>query len=346
MNRNIFDRIPDRGYLLTAIIIFAVANPVTRKLTELGAQNLVNGRNPISFCNVLFVGNICALILLILIYGKQLNGFQFFRQLSRSDWLGLIVVAILSGALAPALIFSALEITAVNNVVLIGRIEPPLALAFSVFFLKERVNNWIVLGAITSFIGVALIVVLQTVKEDFMMEMMGIQIGRGELMAAGGALALAISTIISKIQLSKISLGTFSIFRNVLGTIVFFVVVIVLFTPSHFTDVFSPFLWQWMIIYSAVIVVGGQLCWFQGLKSTSGADVSLASSFSPIAGILAAYLLLGETPNMAQYIGGSVIVLGIILNQIGIQKQDEEMKKIPAVITAKEMDMEVGYKGI
>ncbi|MGJ3252049.1 MAG: EamA family transporter, partial [Elainellaceae cyanobacterium] len=61
----IFTRIPGRGYLLLAVLIFAAANSVTRKLTELGAQYLVEGRNPISFCNVLFVGNLCALIALI-----------------------------------------------------------------------------------------------------------------------------------------------------------------------------------------------------------------------------------------------------------------------------------------
>ena len=345
MNQNIFDRIPGRGYLLTAIIIFAAASPVTRKLTELGAQNLVDGRNPISFCNVLFVGNITALILLILIYGKQFN-FQSFKQLSRNDWVGLVTVAILSGALAPALIFSALEITAVNNVVLIGRIEPPLALALSVIFLKERVNTLIVLGSIISFIGVVLTVVLQTPDDKIMMEMMGSQIGQGELMTAGGAIALAIATVVSQKQLGNIPLGIFNIFRTAAGTVVFFVIVIALFTPSHFIDVLSPFLWQWMIIYSAVIVVGGQLSWFQGLKTTSAADVSLSSSFSPIAGILAAYLLLGEVPNMAHYIGGGAIILGIALNQIGIQKQAKEMKEMPAVSTVKEMDMEVGYKGI
>ena len=89
----------------------------TRQLTELGAQNLIDGRNSISFCNVLFVGNLCALISLTAIYGRQWN-FSTLKQLSKSDWLGLLAVAFFSGSLAPALIFSALEQTAVNNVIL------------------------------------------------------------------------------------------------------------------------------------------------------------------------------------------------------------------------------------
>jgi hypothetical protein len=72
----------------------------------------------------------------------------------------------------------------------------------------------------------------------------------------------------------------------------------------------------------------------------------LASSFSPIAGILAAYLILGEAPTFAQYIGGSVILLGIALNQIGVVRQRTKTPTVPPVSLAKEIDMEVGFKGI
>ena len=341
----LFSSIPGRMYLLIAIIIFSASNSVTRKLTVLGMQKLIDGRNPISFCNVLFVGNICALVLLFFFYRKQWN-IQSFKQLSRADWLGLIGVAILSGALAPSLIFMALESTLVNNVVLIGRIEPPLILTLSIFLLRERVNRWVIAGAAISFFGVFLTVFLQDSGEN-MVDMGGvIQVGKGELMAAGGAIALAISNIISKVKLRQISLGFFTIFRTATGTVIFFVIVINLYGASHFTDVFSLFLWQWMLIYGAVIVVGGQLCWFMGLKTTGASEVSLASSFSPIVGILTAYFILGEAPNMAQYIGGSVIICGIVLNQIGVYAMNAEKTTPPRVSPAKEMDIEVGFKGI
>jgi hypothetical protein len=61
--------------------------------------------------------------------------------------------------------------------------------------------------------------------------------------------------------------------------------------------------------------------------------------------MLAAYLILSEAPTSAQYIGGSVILIGIILNQIGIFRQ-RSTTPIPTVSPAKEMDMEVGFKGI
>ena len=72
-----------------------------------------------------------------------------------------------------------------------------------------------------------------------------------------------------------------------------------------------------MLVYSGLIVVFGQLCWFSALKTSSAAEISLANSFTSIAGILFAYLVLGEIPTTAQYIGGAIVILGIFLSQVG-----------------------------
>ncbi|MEO1465941.1 MAG: DMT family transporter [Cyanobacteria bacterium J06633_1] len=331
----LLNKIPGRGYLLIAVLIFAASNSVTQRLIDLGAANLIDGRNPISFCNVLFVGNLCALIALAAVYGREWSPGALNR-LKLTDWLSLIAVAALSGALAPAMFFFALERTAVNNVVLIGRIEPPITLALSVLILRSRVNLQIIVGAILAFMGVVLTIVLQPTGVDTI-NMAGFSIGAGELMTAIGAIALAVANIISKIKLENISLGIFSIFRTAVGTVIFFSLTAKVYGIEHFQDAFEPILWQWMLLYGAVIVVGGQLAWFRGLKYTQAADVSLANSISPIAGILFAFLILGEVPTIAQYLGGSVIVIGIILSQIGAGKHKRSLK---------EMDTQVGFKGM
>lgn len=339
----LFDKISGRGYLAISILIFAASSAVTSKLIELGAQNLVNGRNPISFCNLLFVGNVWALIALVLIYGRSWSA-SCLQRLSTSDWLSLVAVAIFSGALAPALTFFALETTAVNNVILIGRVEPPLSLALSVLLLKETVNRWIVLGAIIAFIGVALTIFLQSPPEKAIDMGNGVLVGRGELIAAGGALSLAIANVISKAKLEQIPLGIFTIFRTALGTVIFAVAVVKLFGIAHFQDVLAPVVWRWTLIYALIIVVVGQLTWFQGLKQTTAGEVSLFSSVTPVIGIIAAYIILGEVPTIAQYIGGAVIIMGIILNQYGISRLAKSLSDKPE--WRKQSDRNIGFKGI
>lgn len=249
-------RVSGQTYLWLATLIFAASGAVTRRLTEIGAEHFIGERNPISLCNVLFVGNLCALILLILIYGRQWNKATL-KQLSRTDWVSLTAVAILSGALAPGLIFQALSVTGVNNVILVGRLEPPLTLALSVWLLRERVNIWEFIGAIAAFAGVILTIILQPPTEA-MMNMGGFSLGIGELLAAVGSIAATASTIIGKKYLSQIPLGIYSIFRTALGTIIFFFIALVLYGKDHFADVLSPFLWQWMFLYGGLIVVLGQ----------------------------------------------------------------------------------------
>jgi drug/metabolite transporter (DMT)-like permease len=332
-----------RAYLLIAIIIFGASNAVTRRLTDLGAENLIDGRNPISFCNVLFVGNLCALTLLTIIYRRQLQP-AVLRQITPPQWLTLTVNASLSAAVVPMLIFMALSITAVNNVILIGQIDTPIALALAVILLGERVNRWVVIGAVLAFVGVTLTVLLQAPSTDMVAMGDGLVIGRGELMTLIAAVLLAVSNLVSKRSLQSIPLGLFNVYRTLVGTIVFFIVTIAWLGPSHFMDVTSPFLWQWMLIYSAVIVVGGQLAWFNGLRQSSASEISLATAFEPLAGVFAAFLILGEVPTIAQYMGGAVILAGIALNHVGLQKLTQTQPA--AQPTPAEMSDQIIYKGI
>ncbi len=335
--------IAGRFYLMLAIVIFGAANAITRKLTEIGAVHLIDGRNPISFCNVLFVGNVCALIMLALIYQGQWRR-STLRQITFRQWLTLTLIAILSAAIVPTLIFTALSITAVNNVILIGQIDTPIVLALSVLFLGDRVNLWVIGGAVLAFVGVALTVLLQPPSPDMMAMGTALQIGRGELLTLLAAIFQAIANVISRVSLQQIPLGIFSVYRTVIGTICFFTATNLIYGPEHFMDVATPFLWQWMVFYSAVIVVGGQLAWFSGLKRSSAGEISLATAFTPIAGVIAAYLFLAEAPTLAQYAGGAVILVGIAVNQVGVRRlRVEAPAQQPHPRT---MSESVTYKGV
>jgi len=338
------EKIPGQIYLLLAIIIFGASNSITKQLTEIGATKFPE-QNPISFCNVLFVGNICALLILIIIYRKQLNLNQF-KQLSQKDWATMLTVAFLAGAFAPAASFEALSRTMVNNVILIGRIEPPLTIALAIWLLGERVNKWKIIGAIISFAGVILIIVLQSFGDNSASASSTnmLTINLGEILAAIAAIATAISNTISKARLHRIPVGLFNIIRNGFGGFIFFCAAMYLYGSSHFMDLVSPFLWQWMLVYSAVIVVLGQILWLKGLSKTTSSDASIASALNPIAGVVAAYLILGEIPMIAHYIGGAVILVGIILSQLG-NNQKITNNQVPEKIHPQQKETGLGFKG-
>ena len=146
----------------------------------------------------------------------------------------------------------------------------------------------------------------------------GLGIGKGELFAALSALIYALSTIIARQWLAAVPLGIFTVFRSAVGTVVFFIVANYLFGPEHFADILSPFLWKWMLIYGALIIVSGQLAWDFGIQSSSSVDISISTSFAPVGGVVGAFLILGETPEMSHYIGGGVLVIGISIGLISV----------------------------
>ncbi len=348
-------RISGQAYLWLAVLIFGASGAITRKVTQIGAQHLIDGRNPISLCNVLFVGNLCALILMIAIYWRNFN-LAALKQLSRKYWFYLIAVAILSGAISPSLSFQALALTSVNNVVLIGRIDPPLTLALSVWLLRERVNFGQVVGALIAFIGVVLTIVLQPPREHMMNMGGAFGLGVGEILVALGAVASSTSTILNKKRLleipahisEQIPLGVYNIFRTALGTVIFFFIALILYGKHHFMDAFSPFLWQWMFLYAFVIVVLGQLFWVRGLNTSTISAASSVGSFTTVMGMLAAYLILGEAPTLAQYVGGSVILVGIFVSQISIRRKNARvaMSHMSSTQEKQEVDVSVGFKGV
>ena len=299
--------------------------------------------NSISFCNLLFAGNTCAAIALFAIYRKQWTANNL-RLLSKGDWISLLALAIFTGALAPWFFCIAIENTMVTSVVLVAQLEPPLVLAMAWLVFRERLTLWGGVGAVLSLLGVALSVSLRPADG-------GLMIGKGEFFAALAAVIYAVSTIIAKPRLKRIPLGILTVFRNSVGAVFFFVATAYLYGPAHLIDVTSPPLWPWMLVYGGIIIVGGQLAWFTGLRTARFIDVSLATSSAPIAGVLGAFLILGEVPMAAHYIGGGVLVFGIAVGLLAGRSKPAEVRPEPAAepdeaAAALDAEGKVGFKGV
>jgi len=312
------------------MIIFAASNSISSKLADVGMQNLIDGRNPISFCNVLFVGNLCAFVTLSIVYGRKWNP-QTLSRLSLVNWLILIGAAILIGTVAPTLTFYALGKTSATNVILISRIQSPVTLALFALSGDKKSNWWIFTGEIIAALGIISMLILQT-PEGNVANIMGWKIDLGELLAIAGAIVLSLGKVIRGTKLKQIPLGVWAIFRTATGTVVFAVLVIKLFGISHFTDVLNPILWRWISLYGIIIVALGQILWFKGLDILTFQAISYAGYVIPLAGIAIAYFLLGEVPTTAQCVGIFPILIGAILNQIGISKSSsyKSSKKLDA----------------
>lgn len=314
-----------------------------RVLADLGADNLIDGRNPISFCNILFAGNAIAVIILFAIHRKDWTRENLAR-LAKSDWIALTLVALLANCLAPSLFFIAIENTLVTSVVLISQLEPPLLLFLAWIFLKDNIRPLSIIGSVICLLGVAVIVLLQQQSSEHLM------LGKGELYAALAAAIYAVATVIGRRWLVRVPLGIFSVFRSAIGTVIFFIIANYLFGPEHFVDLTSPFLWKWMLVYGALIIVSGQIAWDLGVRKSTPTDISVSTSFAPLAGVLGAFLILGEFPVVAHYVGGAILFIGIAMGLYASlqskRRRDVKVEEDAAVPPMLDAECRSGFKGI
>ena len=319
-----------------AVMIYASSNSIITLLTDIGQENLIYGRNPITFCNLLFLGSLISLVPMVFLFWRDWTR-ENLRALTRKQWAYLTGSAILSSALTPGLFFFALEYTTVTNVVLIGRIDPPLFLLASAFFLREKLDLWALAGGLIALVGAVVMIALQGDGASF-------TFGKGEIAAVFATLSFIASTLVTRMGLQGVPLGIFSIYRTLLGTVVYFFWAIYLFGPYHFQDLFAPAVLKWIWVYAIIVIIVGQFAWNLGLKYARSGDVALATSFSPLAGIMIAMILLDENPGDGLIPGAAIIIAGIVVAQYGrrVRRVREEKKELTKAV---ELESGVNFKG-
>jgi drug/metabolite transporter (DMT)-like permease len=328
------------GLAWLAVVIFAAGNSIVSLLAQIGLDHQVMGRNVITYCNLLFVGSLISIVPMGFMFWRDWTR-ENLRKLGRWHWGILTLSAFLSSALTPGLFFFALENTTVTNVVLVGRIEPPLFLIATWLFLREEFEPWAFAAGLVALCGAVVML--------WMNGGGGLDFGKGEIGALLATLSYIASTLVARAGLRGIPMGIYAIYRTVVGTIFYFFLAIYLFGKDHFQDVFHPLVWEWVWIYAVIVVLGGQFAWALALKHARSGDVSLATSFSPVAGILIAMALLGENPGPGLVPGGVIILLAIALGQYGRirsrrMREDCATKRLAAE-RALEHEGEVNFKG-
>ena len=289
--------------LILAVVLAALATPVVKWLVVHGGMLGIANPDAISFCNILFVGNICSGAVVLATFGWGKIWLQLKRLDARTNLL-LIGNILIGTIVAPVLLYTALETTMVTNLVLLTRIEAVVYSVLGFFLFKDPISksNWIGLAFITAGTVILAFVQGQFMKGD------GLGLLAGVLYAAGSALGRSV--------VKQISISAFVFIRNLVGGIVFFWIAIILYGTGHFADAFSADLWLVMAVYAALVVVLGQMTWFRAVGSLSSGVVSAWSTLTPVLGVLFAYLILHEIPDMSQWIAAFIIIGGLTITQL------------------------------
>lgn len=268
--------------------------------------------HPISFCNVLFVGNFCAAMVVGFWFGFG-NILNDLKKLPPKTLIGLGLNGVLATALA-ALIFTGLQYTTVTNAVLLGRLGPVLFALVGAILLgkKIKLNEWFGFSLIA--VGVTAIALKTS----------NFQINQGDLLILISTIIFALAALVNKLLVGKAAPLSVVVFvRNLLSSVIFFFIAIRLFGPDHFAEAFSGSLWILMAIYALILIVGAQLLWYAALNNLDSRTIGRVTVLSPIFGVTYAFLLNGERPTGLQVTTLIIIIIGVLIASLGSMKKQE-----------------------
>ena len=138
--------------LVLAILLFALGPAVLKLLTMSGGKLGITAPGSISFCSVLFIGNLCAGLVTLVFAGPR----RILRELvsvPRATKVYLVLGAVVF-TIHPALLYSALEETTLLNVVLLSRFHGIAYVVVGYLFLRAVVSRLEVLGYAIIAVGV------------------------------------------------------------------------------------------------------------------------------------------------------------------------------------------------
>lgn len=291
--------------LLVATALFALGPALLKLLTTMGGVFSLRHPGAISFCNVLFVGNLCAGLTMMAIYGAR----NLFRELADQSkkTIGLLLLGAIVSTIYPALLFTALERTSVINIVLISRFNGIVFVGLSALFFGDRLRKLDVAGYTLIGIGVGLLVVLNNG---------GFRIQTGELLVLIAALFFALTEFISRRILEHCSVPLYVFVRNFVSAVIFFIIAVNLFGFDHFSMAFVGELWLVMIAYASLAVVAAQLLWLRATAALPVKTIANSQLLNPAMSLLFAFLLLGEVPHGQQWSVMAIVVTGMLLPRL------------------------------
>ncbi|WP_226585442.1 DMT family transporter [Halobacillus litoralis] len=229
------------------------------------------------------------------------NHFDEIKQIHKKDWL----FAIFSGVFLAfhfILWFQSLQYTTVASSVVLVSLQPVFAFTGTYIFFKERFTIGAMLSLLITIIGSGIIG-----WGDFQVSGLALL---GDILAILGALAVTGYFLLGQHLRKRLSLMTYTFIAY--GMAVLTLGVYNLFVDVSFTGYNGD---QWLIFLGLAIIPTffGHTLFNWTLKWLSTSTISMTILLEPIGASILAYWILNETITWSQWLGGSIVIFGLMM---------------------------------
>lgn len=238
------------------------------------------------------------------------------RRPSFQQWIILLFAGFFGTLLNQIFYFTGLQDSTAGNAALIIGLTPIATIFLARIFLDETITVYKISGAALALVGVGLIVVFGGKS---------IGISKGDIYLLSAMLALSVSLLfIRKLTVTMTSYDV-TILATVIGTVLMMPAAVVEAAQGHMH--ISVHLTMWIVLSSAAIFGQGLagFWWNQGIAVVGASTSSMFMNIPPFVAIIVAFLVLGDSIQVAQIAGGILILAGVAISnrRLTIKQQHE-----------------------
>ena len=246
------------------------------------------------------------LFMLPFILLKYRNEFKLIRK---KDWI-LSALAGIFLAIHFIFWFESLNHTSVASSVVLVTLQPIFAFLGTYLFFKERFTQAAVISMFIALLGSFIIS-----WGDFQISGMALF---GDILALLGAIAVTGYFLMGQNVRKRLSLVIYTFVVYGISSITLIIYNLIL-QNSFFG--YSSHHW-WIFLALAVFpTFFGHTLFNWALKWVSTATISMAILFEPIGASILAYFILGERVTPSQWLGGSIVIIGLFLFVMGTRRK-------------------------
>ncbi|MGB9852445.1 MAG: DMT family transporter [Candidatus Kapaibacteriota bacterium] len=233
---------------------------------------------------------------------------QVLFAIKKEDISKFLVLGALNVPMNQLLFYVSIKMTTAPNVALAYALSPVFILIIGVTFLKEKVNQFKVLGVIIAFAGISLILIERGVslKSEYFL---------GNLIGLVASVCWALYSTFGKPLIQRYG----SIRTTAIAMIIGFILYLpfsIAFGDLSKIQMIQPIHWL-QIIYLAVMTSGvAYLLWYYALKRLPASNVGVFNNLQPVFTTILSVIFLKQILSTSNLIGGVLVILGVILTQV------------------------------
>tara|TARA_R100000908_G_scaffold59405_1_gene35937 strand:- start:40009 stop:40815 length:807 start_codon:yes stop_codon:yes gene_type:complete len=248
----------------------------------------------------------------LLSYAAHKRGFSL--KVKKEHFWKLVAIGILGNVFYQLFFIIGVNYTyAANAAVMLGTIPIWVAL-LSQFFTDEKLTLFTGMGVLFAFAGVAFIIMggdgtLSFESETFV----------GNLITLLAAVCWASFTILSRKYLRVYSPLQYSAFMSVVGLVGLLLIGLPFLIKLDWSQI--SIIGYGGVFYSGALSVGlAYIIWNYGIKKIGAVRTAAYQNLVPVLGLVFGLVLLGEELSVLQYIGAALVITGIVLARLKLNR--------------------------